>query len=193
MVCGWQSVIVTWYVGDSQWQWHDTWVTVSDSDMIRGWQSVAEQCRKCILRAYSHQRQAFLSDAEILLRIYQNPIHLNGARWHVGGRRFSVGELHTTSKTSSANGSHLNVWDFDISAAEFPQQKKRASLADIAEKYVSNLPKPATSTSNDICNITKAHNWIWWAPQLCPKMSTVQIMGRRTYREVARICEVSDT
>ena len=37
---------------------------------------------------------------------------------HVGGRRFSVGELHAASKTSSANGSHLNVWDFDISAAE---------------------------------------------------------------------------
>ena len=37
---------------------------------------------------------------------------------------FSVGELHAASKTSSANGSHLNVWDFDISAAEFPQQKK---------------------------------------------------------------------
>ena len=43
---------------------------------------------------------------------------------HVGGRRFSVGEIHADSKTSSANGSHLNVWDFDISAAEFPQQKK---------------------------------------------------------------------
>ena len=34
---------------------------------------------------------------------------------------FSVGELHAASKTSSADGSHLNVWDFDISAAEFPQ------------------------------------------------------------------------
>ena len=49
---------------------------------------------------------------------------------HVGGRRFSAGELHAAaaSKSSSANGFHLNVWDFDISAAEFPQQKKRASL-----------------------------------------------------------------
>ena len=47
---------------------------------------------------------------------------------HVGGRRFSVGELHAASKTSSSNGSHLNWWDFDISAAEFPQQKKLASL-----------------------------------------------------------------
>ena len=46
---------------------------------------------------------------------------------HVGGRRFSVGEIHAASKTSSANGSHLNVWGFDISAAEYPQQKKRAS------------------------------------------------------------------
>ena len=43
-------------------------------------------------------------------------------------KRFSVGELHAASKTSSANGSYLNVWDFDISAAEFQQQKKRASL-----------------------------------------------------------------
>ena len=46
----------------------------------------------------------------------------------IGGRRFSVGELHAASKTSSANGSHLNVWYFDISAAEFPQQKKRTFL-----------------------------------------------------------------
>ena len=41
---------------------------------------------------------------------------------HVGGQRFSVGELHAASKTSSANVSHLNVWDFDISAAEFPHK-----------------------------------------------------------------------
>ena len=27
-------------------------------------------------------------------------------------------------KTSSANVPHLNVWGFDISAAEFPQQTK---------------------------------------------------------------------
>ena len=33
------------------------------------------------VRAYSHQRRAFFSAAEILLRIYKNPIHLNGARW----------------------------------------------------------------------------------------------------------------
>ena len=58
-------------------------------------------------RAYSHQRRAFFSAAEILLRKYQNPMHLNGARWPT-----------TFFKTSSANGSHLNVWDFDISAAE---------------------------------------------------------------------------
>ena len=33
------------------------------------------------VRAYSHQRRTFFSAAEILLRIYQNPMHLNGARW----------------------------------------------------------------------------------------------------------------
>ena len=72
------------------------------------------------LRAYSDVR--VFSAAEILLRIYKNPIHLNGKRWP------TVGELHAASKTSSANGSHLNVCDFAVSAAEFPQQKKRASL-----------------------------------------------------------------
>ena len=61
---------------------------------------------------------------------------------HVGGRRFSVGELHAASKTSSANGSHLNVWDFDISAAEFPQQKKRASLVWIGPYTSVPLPPP---------------------------------------------------
>ena len=30
---------------------------------------------------YSHQRRTFFSAAEILLRIYQNPIHLKGTRW----------------------------------------------------------------------------------------------------------------
>ena len=33
-----------------------------------------------VLRAYSHQRRVFFSAAEILLRIYQNPIPLNGNR-----------------------------------------------------------------------------------------------------------------
>ena len=46
---------------------------------------------------------------------------------------FSVGELHAASKTSSANGPHLNVWDFDISAGKFPHQK-RASLVWIGPK-----------------------------------------------------------
>ena len=78
------------------------------------------------VRLWGRPKTRVFSATEILLRIYQNPIHLNGAR--VVGRRFSIGELHAASKTSSANGSHLNVWDFDISAAEFPQQKKRASL-----------------------------------------------------------------
>ena len=56
----------------------------------------------------------------------------------VGGRRFSVGELHAASKTSSTNGSHLNVWGFDISVAEFPQQKKRTSLVWIGPKTFTN-------------------------------------------------------
>ena len=63
---------------------------------------------------------------------------------HVGGRRFSVGEIHAASKPSSANGSYLNVWDFDISTAEFPQQKKRASLVWIGPKGPKGLFTPKT-------------------------------------------------
>ena len=36
------------------------------------------------VRGYSDQRRAFCSAAEILLRIYQNPIHLNETRWRTG-------------------------------------------------------------------------------------------------------------
>ena len=46
----------------------------------------------------------------------------------VGGRGFGDSVKLRRWKTSSANVPHLNVWDFDISAAEFLQQKKRASL-----------------------------------------------------------------
>ena len=60
----------------------------------------------------SRKNVRLFSAAEILLQIYQNPIHLNGTRW-----RFSVGELHAASKTSSANGSHLNY-----GILIFPQQ-----------------------------------------------------------------------
>ena len=46
----------------------------------------------------------------------------------VGGRGFGGSVKFADGKTSSANVPHLNVWGFDISAAEFPQPKKRASL-----------------------------------------------------------------
>ena len=69
------------------------------------------------LRAYSDVR-VFSAAWNSAADIYKNPIHLNGTRWP------TVGELHAASKTSSANGSHLNVCDFAVSAAEFPQQKK---------------------------------------------------------------------
>ena len=39
------------------------------------------------VRAYSHQRCAFFSAAEILLQIYQNPMHLNGTRSPTEKRR----------------------------------------------------------------------------------------------------------
>ena len=42
----------------------------------------------------------------------------------VGGRGFVGSVKFADGKTSSANVPHLNVWSFDISAAEFPQQTK---------------------------------------------------------------------
>ena len=42
----------------------------------------------------------------------------------VGGRGFGGRVKFADGKTSSANVPHLNVWGFDISAAEFPQPKK---------------------------------------------------------------------
>ena len=42
----------------------------------------------------------------------------------VGGRGFGGSVKFADGKTSSANVSHLNVWGFDISAAEFTQPKK---------------------------------------------------------------------
>ena len=40
----------------------------------------------------------------------------------------AVDELHAASKTSSAKGPHLIVWDFYMSAAEIPQRKKPVYL-----------------------------------------------------------------
>ena len=42
----------------------------------------------------------------------------------VGGRGFGGSVKFADGKTSSANVPHLNIWGFDIPAAEFPQQKK---------------------------------------------------------------------
>ena len=43
--------------------------------------SLYDYATRTPLRGYADQRGAFVSAAEILMRIYKNPIHLNGARW----------------------------------------------------------------------------------------------------------------
>ena len=43
--------------------------------------SLYDYATRTPLRGYTDQSRAFFSAAEILMRIYQNPIHLNGARW----------------------------------------------------------------------------------------------------------------
>ena len=58
---------------------------------------------------------------------------------HVGGRGFGGSVKFADGKTSSANVPHLNAWGFDISAAEFPQQKKRASLVWIGPESLFNI------------------------------------------------------
>ena len=59
------------------------------------------------LRGYSHQRHTFFSAVEILLRIYQNPMHLNGARW--GTRFWTHREVHRRKKTRNA-AAKLHAW-----------------------------------------------------------------------------------
>ena len=51
-----------------------------------------------------------------------------GGRGFGGSVKFADGEFDAALKTSSVNGPHLNVWGFDISAAEFLQHKQRTSL-----------------------------------------------------------------
>ena len=86
-------------------------------------------------RAYSHQRRAvFFLLRKFCCGFIKAPYISMG---HLDEQRFSVGELHAASKTSSANGSHLNVWGFDISAAE----KKRASLVWIGPLQFQALLK----------------------------------------------------
>ena len=46
----------------------------------------------------------------------------------VNGRGFGGSVKFADGKTSSANVPHLNVWDFDIFAAEFPHQKTQKPL-----------------------------------------------------------------
>ena len=46
----------------------------------------------------------------------------------VGGRGFGGSVKFADGKNVVRKRAHLNVWGFDKSAAEFPQQKKRTSL-----------------------------------------------------------------
>ena len=66
------------------------------------------------------------------------------------------------SKTSSANGSHLNVWDFDMSAAEFPQQKKRTSLVWLGPnglfRPTAEKPSGFFCCWNSAADISKPYN-----------------------------------
>ena len=80
---------------------------------------------------------------------------------HVGGRRFSVGEFHAASKTSSANGSHLNVWCFDISAAEFPQQKKTCVFGVNRPRPIHTKNARLFGCGYSAADISKPHAFKW--------------------------------
>ena len=68
-----------------------------------------------------------------LERLWLNVHHRLGTFADGGQRKRTFPSVraysHQRRKMSSANVPHLNVWGFDISAAEFPQQKIRTSLA----------------------------------------------------------------
>ena len=79
------------------------------------------RCLQNLVRQLVPPKTRVFSAAEILLRIYQNPIHLNGTRWRT---RFWRQREVRRRKNVIRQRAHLNVWGFDISAAEFPQPKK---------------------------------------------------------------------
>ena len=63
----------------------------------------------------------------------------------VGGRGFGGSVKFADGKTSSANVPHLNVWGFDISAAEFPQQKK-TRVFGVNRPYIRSRISAAETT-----------------------------------------------
>ena len=70
------------------------------------------------IRAYSHQRRVFF-----LLRIYQNPIHLNGTRWRT--RFWRQREVRRRKNVVRQRAPFKCMY---ISAAEFLHQTKSTSL-----------------------------------------------------------------
>ena len=116
---------------------------------------------------FPQQKKRVFSAAEIMQRKYQNPIHLNGTRI---GRGFGGSVKFADGTTSSANVPHLNVWDVDISAAEFPQQKK-------TRVFGVNRPLWAIQTKDArffllrkfCCGYIKTHTFKWgrWRTRFC--------------------------
>ena len=75
-------------------------------------------------------------------------------------------------KTSSANVPHLNVWGFDISAAEFPQPKKTCVFGvnrPLGPIYLNGGPLGPIHTKdarffccgNSAAVISKSHTFKW--------------------------------
>ena len=73
------------------------------------------------MRVYSDKKRAFFSAADI-----SKP---HTFKWGtLADEIFPSANFTLPPKPRPPTSPHLNVWDFDISASEFPQQKKRASL-----------------------------------------------------------------
>ena len=75
----------------------------------------------------------------------------------VGGRGFGGSVKFADGKTSSANVPHLNVWGFDISAAEFPQQTK----THVFGVNIHTKDARFFCCGNSAADISKSHTFKW--------------------------------
>ena len=115
-----------------------------------------------------HTKDArFFSGAEILLRIYQNPIHLNGARWRTTFFRRRNSRCLQTLVRQRVLSKCMGFWYIRsrISAAEKNERLKRLSAAEFPQQKRTHVfgllaPCAARFPCSPATKIIIVHFWI---------------------------------
>ena len=86
----------------------------------------------------------------------------------VGGRGFGGSVKFADGKTSSANVPHLNVWGFDISAAEFLHRKNARLWCEQALRHSTRILRPRPRCScGSLRDITALLQRTYGVPTTC--------------------------